>query len=225
MFRKTISLTLCLSLFILLFSSIVLYTCPDGGIADWSSWTCFSLSKGQWEDIHTTNGFLFLLTTVLHVFINFGSIVSYLKIHTVQKALPFVISLLLCGVVFTGTLCGWHPMSDVLSLNTSLKAMQVKKLGRPPYPHPEMHTLKKFCSFMRLDAEAVVSGLSGRGLKGNINSSTTLEEIARANGMSPSDLYRIIIEDSGSTEEQLLNKMTSQSRRNGEGKGKGRPAE
>ncbi len=225
MFRKTISLTLCLSLLFLIFSSIILYSCPDGGIADWSNWTCFSLSKGQWEDIHTTNGFLFLITTILHVMINFSSIVSYLKIHTAQKALPAVISLLVCGVVFTGTLSGWHPMSDVLRLNTSLKAMQVERLGRPPYPHPEMHTLKKFCAFMRLDVEAVVSGLSGRGLKGSLNSSTTLKEIAQANGISPSDLYRIIIEDSGSTEEQLLNKMTSQPRRKGEGRGKGRSAE
>jgi len=225
MFRKTVSLTLCLSLFILFFSSIILYTCPDGGIADWSSWTCFSLSKGPWEDIHTTNGFLFLITTILHVSINFGSIVSYLKIHTAQKALPFVVSLLACGIVFSGTLCGWHPMSDVLSLNTSIKAKQVERLGRPPYPHPEMHTLKKFCSFMRLDVETVVSGLSGKGLKGSINSSTTLKEIAQANGLSPYDLYRIIIQVSGSTEEQVLNNMTSQPRRNGEGKGKGRSAE
>ncbi len=225
MLRKTISLTLCLSLIFLFLSSFVLYTCPDGGIADWSSWTCFALSKGQWEDIHTTNGFLFLIMTVLHISINFSSMISYLKIHTVQKALPAFISLLVCGVVFAGTLWGWHPMSDVLALNTSIKAMQVKRLGRPPYPHPEMHSLKKFCSFMRLDVDAVVSGLSGRGLKGNINSSATLKEIAQVNGMTPSDLYRIIIEDSGTTEEQLLNKMTSQSRRNGKGKGNGRSAE
>lgn len=204
MFRKGVSLTLCISFIILLASSIVLYIVPEGRVAYWSNWTCLTLSKQQWGDIHITGGFLFLAACIAHILINLRALVSYLKIRSREKWIPFAGSLMLCIFVFGGTLAGWHPMSDILALSSSMKKEQERIHGNPPYGHAEASRLEDFCRFMRMDLEHVVSGLTGRGLKGTISGSSTLRDMATANGISPAGLYTIILDVTGVSEEQAL---------------------
>lgn len=203
MLRKTVSLTLCLSFLILCLSSIMLYIVPEGRVAFWSNWTGLGFSKTQWGSIHVIGGFFFLAACIAHALINIRPILSYLKIRSRDKAMPAVISLALCSFVFVGTLAGWHPMTDVMELSASIKKEQEKIHGNPPYGHAEASKLAEFCRFMRMDTESVVSGLSTKGLKGFIKGSSTLKEIADANGIPPSALYKIILEVSGVTEEQI----------------------
>lgn len=197
----------------------MLYVVPEGRVAYWSNWTGLGLSKNQWGDIHITGGFLFLSACIIHSFINIKPIISYLRMKNSRSALPALISIILCTFIIGGTLAKWSPMSDVLQLSQALKKEHERVHGNPPYGHAEMSSLETFCRFMRMDVKAVASGLKNEGLKGTIDDSSTLKVIANANGIAPSELYKIILKVSGLTEEQVQ-KMTMPGRRNGEGKGK-----
>lgn len=209
MLRKATSLTLCLSFIILCVSSILLFIAPEGRVAYWSNWTSLSLSKAQWGDIHITGGFLFLGACILHVFINIKPMIAYLKIRSGKTALPVLIAILLCAFVYVGTLAEWHPLSDVTALNDFIRENQAKRHGEPPFGHAELSKLSDFCRFLRLDSETVVSGLSGRGLQGEISGSRTLKDIADANDLAPNRLYRLILETSNLTEDDIRNRGIS----------------
>lgn len=214
MLRKATSLTLCLSFIILCVSSVVLFIAPEGRVAYWSNWTGLSLSKAQWGDIHITGGFLFLGTCVLHAFLNIRPMVAYLKIRSGKTALPVLIAALLCAFVYVGTLAEWRPLSDVIALNDSIREKQAKKHGEPPFGHAELSKLADFCRFLRLDSETVIAGLSGKGLQGDISGSRTLKDIADANDLAPNRLYRMILEISDLTEDEIRNRAASR-RNNG----------
>lgn len=216
MFRKTISLTLCFSFIILCVSSILLFIAPEGRVAYWSNWTCLSLSKAQWGNIHITGGFLFLGASVIHMLINIKPMISYLKINNSRTVLPIFASMLICAFVYVGTLAGWHPLSDVIALNALIKKNQAETHGDPPFGHAELSKLGDFCRFLRLDGETVVSGLSKKGLQGDISGSRTLKDIADDNGITPSKLYKMILEISGLTDEQIRSRPAT--RRGNEGR-------
>lgn len=207
MLRRTTSITLCFSFIILCVSSIMLFIVPEGRVAYWSNWTGLSLSKAQWGNIHITCGFLFLAACVVHVLINIKPIFSYLKINCGKTAMPILVSVLLCVFVHVGTLAGWHPLSDVIALNDSIKKNQAKTHGEPPFGHAELSRLDDFCRFLRLDSGMVIFGLSGKGLLGEISGSRTLKDIADANGIAPSRLYGMILEISGLTDEEVRNRQ------------------
>lgn len=209
MLRKATSLTLCLSFIILCISSVLLFIAPEGRVAYWSNWTSLSLSKAQWGDIHITGGFLFLGACVLHAGINIRPMIAYLKIRSGKTALPVLIAMLLCAFVYVGTLAEWRPLSDVITLNDSIREKQAKKHGEPPFGHAELSNLADFCRFLRLDSETVVAGLSGKGLQGEISGSRTLKEIADANGLAPNKLYRMILEISNLTDDEIRSRATS----------------
>jgi len=148
MFRKGVSLTLCISFIILPVSSIVPYIVPEGRVACWSSWTCLTLSKQQWGDIHITGGFLFLAACIAHILINLRALVSYQKIRSREKRIPFAGSLMLCIFVFGGTLAGRHPMSDIPALSSSMKKEQERIHGNPPYGH-DLKISADSCAWIR----------------------------------------------------------------------------
>ena len=77
--KRITSLTAFLSFFVVLLTSIVLYIVPQGRIAYWADWRLWSLSKGQWGDVHINVGCLFLLALSLHIYYNWKPIVLYLK--------------------------------------------------------------------------------------------------------------------------------------------------
>ena len=80
--RRITSLTALLSAVFILLTSVVLYVVPQGRVAYWADWRLGGLTKTQWTNLHINLGVLFLLAVVLHVYLNWKPILSYLKTKT-----------------------------------------------------------------------------------------------------------------------------------------------
>jgi len=77
--RRTISLTLLISLVPLVLTSVILYIVPEGRVAYWSDWTMLGLSKTQWGDIHINLGWLFLIAGLFHLYLSWKPVITYMK--------------------------------------------------------------------------------------------------------------------------------------------------
>jgi len=202
MIRRTVSLTTLFSFLLILLSSIILYIQPEGRVAYWSDWTAFCLSKEEWNALHITGGVLFLLCCLWHALLNLRPILSYMKKSGKGGLIPAMLSLVLCGIVYAGTMNGWQPMSGILELNEHIKRHQESVYGAPPYGHAELSTLKRFCTLLQLDTPTIAAGLRAEGLKGEISGKSTLLDMARANDISPAALYRTILKVADLTEQE-----------------------
>nr|WP_319493682.1 DUF4405 domain-containing protein [uncultured Desulfobacter sp.] len=189
--RKITSLTMLLSFVLLIVTSIVLYVVPEGRVAYWSDWQFWGLTKTLWGDVHINLGVLFLVSGLLHLYYNWKPIVSYMKnkAKAVKIFTPdFNIALILTLFFTFGTLLHIPPMSTILNFSASFKEAGSQKYGEPPYGHAELSSLKMFAKRTGLDLDAIKHQLK----KSNItfdDESSTLLDIARANGCTPKDVY------------------------------------
>ncbi len=210
MTRKFVSLTLLFSFFLLALSSVVLYVVPEGRVASWADWSVLMLGKEQWGAVHITGGTLFLIFSLWHMALNIRPLKSYLSAARGRAALAG--SLLLCVLCYAATVAEMQPVQFLIDLNQNIKTAQEAKHGAPPYGHAETSSLTEFCTFMRLDEIAVTEGLKAAGL-GGVNPGSTLADIASANGISPAELYRRILDIPGMEPAPVAS---------GSGKGRGR---
>lgn len=219
MLRKIVSLTTVFSFLFLIISSAILYITPEGRIANWAGWTVF-FTKSQWEDIHITGGVLFIIFGIWHSLLNFKVIVNYCKTSfslNKYKFVPFFASLFICIFVYGGTLYDIPPMQQLISWNTSIKNYQATKYGEPPFGHAEISTLRQFCAFLGMDADAVLTAMKAAGFKGDPQPDKTVWNIAAANGMTSQQLYEFMIKITG-----MPDRPTGRSMPPGNGKGAGR---
>jgi len=189
--KKITSLTALLSFIVLTFTSIILYIVPHGRIAYWADWHLFGLTKTQWGDLHINTGFLFLVAICFHVWFNWKLILSYLKDKTRNLKVftkEFNIALVLTGVFVFGTFFHVPPFVWILDINEYLKDSTAKKYGEPPYGHAELTSLKTFIVKMGFNPAQCMSRLKAAGIRVE-NNSLSLSEIARANKMSPQQVY------------------------------------
>ncbi len=133
--RKITSMTMLVTLAVLVLNSIVLYVAPEGRIAYWADWRFLGLTKTEWGDQHITIGFLFLLTSLLHLYYNWGVVKSYLK-NKVKEikvfTLPCNIALVITSLIIVMTYFQVPPVSYVLDLSAHFKSSAVEKYGEPP---------------------------------------------------------------------------------------------
>lgn len=188
MLRKVTSLTSFLSFIVTLITSVVLYIVPHGRVAYWADWHFLGLSKDQWGDTHITVGTLFLIALVIHIWLNWKPIVTYMKNQAREMVVmtkPMIISALLTLFVFAGTLVGLPPMQQLLDLGASIKDGAVATYGSPPYGHAELSPLKKFCGFLGFDADKALAALKAKGYGDAITLQTPVKEIAASKGVGP----------------------------------------
>ena len=191
--RKITSLTLILSSVLLIVTSIVLYVVPHGRVAYWSNWKYLGLTKTEWTNLHVNIGILFVIAIFVHVYYNWKSIKSYLKIKKKLRVftLEFNISFLILFIFVLGTYWQIPPFSTILNLSESIKDTSSEKYGEPPYGHAELSTLKEFTKKMKLDLFTSAQLLKEAGIKVQ-NVDETLQEIAEKNNTSPKNLYLIM---------------------------------
>jgi hypothetical protein len=77
--RKASSLTALLSFGTLAASGIVLFLVPQGRVAFWSEWRLWGATKENWAALHILLSLLFLIAGVVHIVLDWGPILSYLK--------------------------------------------------------------------------------------------------------------------------------------------------
>ena len=193
--RKTVSLTSLLSFILLLITSISVYIKPQGKIANWANWEALGLDKGQWEALHTNLGILFIVACLIHTVLNWNCIMAYLK-NKAKKGWIFTgdfsIALFITLAITLMTLFELPPISAIQTLGESLKAAAVDQYGTPPYGHAEDSTVQTFCRRTRTDLNVAMENLAAAKLE-SVSEEATLSEIAKANGLTPQQVYETIV--------------------------------
>lgn len=192
--RRTISLTLLISLIPLVLTSVILYIVPEGRVAYWSDWTMLGLSKSQWGDVHINLGWLFLAAGLFHLYLNWRPVVTYMKSKAKELkvfTLEFNISLLVTIFFIVGTLMGIPPLSSILDFGTSFKEAAAEKYGEPPYGHAELSSLTTLARRTGLDLVNVKTELLAAGVKFKDEEQTVLD-VAKSNNLTPKEVWMVM---------------------------------
>ncbi len=192
--RRVVSLTALFSCSALLLTSVVLYIVPAGRVAYWAGWRLWGLSKEQWTAVHINLGVLFLLAVIVHIWLNWAAILSYLK-RGIRKltffSSDFFVSLVLTLVVCVGTLAKVPPLSSIVELGDYFSERANIRYGEPPYGHAELSPLADFAEKIDVDLEAALQRLSAANIR-ITDTSRTVQEIALSHGMTPQEIYLIV---------------------------------
>jgi len=192
--RKITSLTALLSFVFLLGTSIILYIVPQGRVAYWADWSLLGLDKTQWGDIHINMGLLFLISIGLHIYFNWNAILAYLKDKARRLTIwtpEFNVAFGLTGLMLVGTLATVPPFNWPQVFNAHLKDAAAARYGEPPYGHAELSRLDHFTHKTGLSLPEAVAALNAGGIRFD-SDQETLQAIARQNGRSPQEIYRIM---------------------------------
>lgn len=192
MLRKIISLTSFLTFIVTVITSVILYIVPHGRVANWADWTFWGLTKDDWGATHTTVGTLFIIALLLHIWLNWKPIMSYMKNRareTVVMTVPMIVSLALTVFVFVGTLFGLPPMQQLLDYGEEIKESATEVYGNPPYGHAEDSSLKKFCGYLGFDLNAAMIVLKEAGYVLGKGEETVIKDIARSRNASPQQVF------------------------------------
>ncbi len=190
--RKLVSLTAFLSFIGLVITSVILYFLPHGRIAYWNDWHLWGLSKDDWDALHINLGVLFLVAICFHIYLNWSALVNYLK-NKARKLVIFTkefgLALVLVIAFIVGTIAYVPPFSSIVNFSESLKNIVSKKYAEPPYGHAELSSLAVFCRKTGINLADALRRLKSEGVAVK-NSKETIKEIAKANGMTPEEVYR-----------------------------------
>ena len=193
--RRIVSLTLFLSFFLELVTSVVLYIVPQGRVAYWADWTLWGLSKTQWANLHINLGLLLIIAWGFHVYYNWKLITTYLK----NKAREFKMFTPNFNVALTATLLfglgTWlelPPFVWVIDLGTHFSDSAAVTLGEPPYGHAEESSLRVFMRNVGLDPAVARTNLTAAGIEVD-DPERSILDLAHQNGLSPQELYETML--------------------------------
>ena len=189
--RRLTSLTALLTFAVLVTSGAVLFLTPQGRVAYWSEWRLWGLTKEAWGAMHILLSLLFLVAGVVHIFLNWTAILTYLRDRSRKLKVitpESVASVLLTGLFTAGSLLGWPPFRWVMDLNTYAKDQGSKAYGEPPYGHAEQSTLQSFAQKTGLDLERAQALLRERGIVFQ-GAGERLQDIAKRNHLTPQQVY------------------------------------
>lgn len=192
--RKIVSLIGVWSFIFMGWTGVLLYFVPPGRIAYWVGWEFAGFTKTQYGEIHQTFAVLFLLAMILHIWLNWKSIMLYLK-NSSKKFVFFTKEMIIATVIafmfFFGTLNGWSPFQDFLWAVTDYKDGYEEIYGNPPFGHAELVPLNNFCLKMKLDLAESIRLLEAKGIKVQ-SPKDQLNKIAKMNNLTPADIYDVI---------------------------------
>lgn len=210
-FRPFVSLLTGFSFLAVALTGVILFITPPGRIANWSGWTVWGLTKNQWSALHSGFSTVFIAACVLHVWLNIKPLVCYVvgSVNTARRLrFEWIAALLVCGVVYWGSVMPFVPFSSLQNLNERLKnswSSQPEEL--PPVPQAELLTVEKLAEQAGLPVETVIENLGNRGIKA-----------------LPEDIFGTLAEQAGYSPEALFtiaagNTTVPQGQRRGSGGG------
>lgn len=190
--RKTVSLTALFSFIIVAFSGTVIMLTPPGRLAEWAVWRVLGLTKEQHTNIHLAAACLFIITMILHIWLNWKSIWAYIKGRSAVKASgELLFSLVLTAFVIWGTLAYLPPFSTGFQALENYLDHYEDTIENPPFGHAELAPLDGLINRMGFDQEQSLILLEKEGIKVE-SPSSTLKKIAAENRVSPAKIYGII---------------------------------
>lgn len=204
--RKVISLTSLLAFSGIIVTSIILYIVPAGRVAYWSDWHLWGMSKTQWTNVHINLGVLFLIAMVLHVFLNWTPIVSYLKTKTKELrifTIDFNVALVITIAVFLGTYWMTPPFSTVINIGEAFKEAGSNKFGEPPYGHAELSSLQVFAKRMGWDLADASEKLAAAGIQA-VSPQASLKDIAQFNNMTPQQVFLAMKPEETAEQQEMM---------------------
>lgn len=195
MFKRFISLTLFWSSIILFISSIVLFIEPHGRVAFWADWRFLGITKNKWDDIHICSGTLFFVAALIHIYLNWSFIISYLsrKFKSVSPSTYILSSLFLTLFICITAYFNVPPMKQFLELNEAIKESYTKKYGNPPFGHAELVPISKLAKFLGINPTEFIQALKNSGIE-NVSPDASLKEIALAYQKSPAQLFNLAMQ-------------------------------
>ncbi len=193
--RRIVSLSLMLSVITMLTTSVILYIVPQGRVAYWAEWKLWGISKSQWGSLHTNLGFFMLIAAFFHVYYNWRPMTAYMKNKARDFRLftpNFTAAFSVVAVFAVLTLAEVPPMVWIQDLRGVIEEDLAAELGEPPYGHAEESPLRTFLRNVNLDSEVARANLKAAGIVVE-DPELPMVEIATANGMSPQQLYEIML--------------------------------
>lgn len=191
-FRAFVSLLATFSFVTLAVTGVILYITPPGRIANWTNWTFWTLTKQQWIGLHICFSTLFLIVSVLHIWLNFKPLINYFFNKT-QAALKFrvewLFAIIVCGIVYAGVMMPFAPFSSLLNLNERIKFSWEEPKQSAPVPHAELLTIEELATTAGIEPDTILQNLNAGGIEANI--SDIFGTIAEENGLSPNELFAI----------------------------------
>lgn len=194
-FRPFVSLLTGFSFLGVALTGAVLFITPPGRIANWTGWTVWGLMKHQWSALHFGFSMVFIVACVLHIWLNFKPLVSYFigTVNTARKLrLEWIAALLVCGVVYWGSVMPFIPFSSLQDLNERLKnSWSSQPEEHPPVPHAELLTVEKLAEQAGLPVKTVIENLGNRGIQALPDD--IFGTLAEQEGYSPEALFTIAV--------------------------------
>ena len=190
--RAATSLVAALSFLTLAFTGIVLYCTPQGRVAHWTHWTFLGLDKEQWGAVHIVVSALFLLTTVLHTYLNWGALMRYLKnaghqgFRAKRELLTAVVLTSVCAV---GAVALWPPFGYLIDGTDAIKDYWEGASAPAPYPHVEDSTLAQFAERQGIEPEELLRRLHDAGFE-SADLTVTIGALSRRHNLSPAELLK-----------------------------------
>lgn len=193
--RSLIAFIVTWAFAILTITGFVLYVVPQGRVAYWTHWSLLGLGKEQWGDVHMMFGGIFIIAGIIHLYYNWKPFRKFLadrvKGH-LQLKQEFVIAMAFSMVIVVMSIFHVPPVSWVFDLNQTLKDSWVTSPElEPPFGHAEEVSLAGISRRMGLDLEQGVIALKREGFSFN-GPKDSLQKIARANDVTPMDVYAVI---------------------------------
>jgi hypothetical protein len=198
--RAFFSVLAGLSFLGMVFTGVILFVVPPGRIANWTGWTIIGLTKHQWIGLHDWFSIIFIVASVFHVYLNWKPLVSYFK-NKVSKAfalrIEWAVALVICCVVFIGTLGDIKPFSSLLAWNENIKHNWDSPQQRAPIPHAELLSLTELSKQVDdLSLETILTNLKSQGIEVE-SADVVLGDLAEAYNMTPAHLYDIALGQAG----------------------------
>lgn len=195
--KKIISLLMLWAMLVMTYTGIMLFISPEGKVAYWVNWTMFGMSKSQFGNMHVSFMILFIIITIVHLYFNWKPLVSYMKNKT-KKFVFFtkenMIALFISILFILGTLFTTTPFSTLFAFEKDIKHYWGDELGKPPYGHAELSSLKLFCKRTGYDVDEAIIALEKAGIKVQ-KKNHNLKKIAQYNNIIPAKIYDVIFEE------------------------------
>ena len=194
--RGLVSVTTGLSFLWMSFTGIVLFITPKGRVAHWVEWRILGLTKDQWGGLHIWFSLIFMVTAAFHIYLNWQPLLNYFRDRvrrTYALRREWLFSLIICGIVFAGTLADVTPFSSLLVWNELIKNSWEVSGQQAPIPHAELMTLAEIADKIKgINAETMVSNLRAGGIEVE-SAHVIVGQLAEKNNLSPSELYAIAV--------------------------------
>ena len=191
-FRPFISLLTAFSFVVLIVTGAILYITPPGRVANWTNWTILGLSKHQWGAVHICFGVVFLIVSILHIWLNIKPLMSYFvrKAKDASKLrTEWIFALAICGLVFWGALKPFVPLRSLLFLNDRIKTCWEKPQQQAPIPHAETLTIEELAKKGDIELDTILQNLKAVGIEAT--PSDIFGTIADQQNLSPNELFEI----------------------------------